>query len=161
MKRPIPNWNSLTEKKKRELLRRGFIHAGERMRELVETKKQELIEVGDLRDLAYSELRSYLDFRVKIPKNCAIALMGEQDVTKPDGQPSPDSKRIKKGSFLHLKLTTVAYGLTKRNTTIYSTKDEVKPRKYQFVYDFQVEKQQGTKIWARYVSAEAARLLKD
>jgi len=161
VKRSILNWNSLTEKKRRELLRRGFIHASERMRELVETRKQELIEVEDVWNSAYSELRSYLYSRAKIPKNCGIALMGKQDVTKPDGQPSPDSRRIKKGSFLRLKLTAVAYGLTKGNTTAYSTKDEVKPRKYQHVYDFQVERQQGRRIWVRYVSAGAARLLRD
>lgn len=161
MKRSIPNWNSLTEKKRRELLRRGFIHAVERVRELVETKKQDLIEVEDLWNSAYSELRRYLDSRMKIPNKCGIALMGEEDVTKPDGQPSPDSRRIRKGSFLRIKLTTVAYGLTKGNTAACSTKDEVKPRKYQCVYDFQVERQQGRKIWARYLSAEAARLVID
>lgn len=84
-------------------MRRGFIHAGERMRELVERKKQELIEVEDLWNSAYSKLRSYLDSRVKIPKNCGIGLMGEQDVTKPDGQPSLIRDVLRKEASFDLK----------------------------------------------------------
>lgn len=159
MKSVKPLWRKLTKEEKIKLLRKGFFRTVRRMSISVASQQQEEIEKLDFMKTARKRFSRYVRSRANIPKTAKLHLDGKVVAIGTNGRRIRNLKRIR-GRCL-VKVTLEKVGCRVRSSIVRSPESNIviSMGKHKFTYGFTIEKKRKKRIWARYASETAIRLL--